>query len=284
MSQAVLLYSPVLVSDCESAWTDGTFTGCTNTLESTVKLVGSGSAKLVMTSGAGAGLLAQKNIGVEGASGVDLSAKTYVAFWVRCSQALSAGDMSLVLDENIPPNTPSETLVFPAIAANKWMRLTFPLVSATSDRNLIACVGLKMLSDVGACTIYVDDVVGFIGRAFNVNYCKGLDWPEDHVFWPGTTSQSIGGSLTEKIVGYRRNPVLDLGVVTDMADALFLHNFVAAAEKRIVFNYDEATVVMKNPKSMEVDWREGIDFAKHYTLDFLEKQIKPIADTPPSWV
>lgn len=140
-----------LLDGCETAWTAKT--NVTVTDETTIIVTGSKSQKISPAAAFTTGLLATYDF-----SAVDCQGYHGVGFFIRPSINLQPGDLSLVIDETSACASPSETIVIPALTANKWSNIKGNFVNALADRNAIISVGLQANRDFGACDIYVDSI------------------------------------------------------------------------------------------------------------------------------
>jgi len=141
------------IDNCDTAWTAGT--NVTATADTSFKKEGTASAKLVVASGAAAGGI----LGYGTISSLDLSDCDYVEFWLYSSIALAAGELDLVLSASAAIAATTESIDVPATTAARWTRHVVALANPHSDTAIIS-VGLVNTTDVGACTLYIDDIEG----------------------------------------------------------------------------------------------------------------------------
>ncbi len=150
----IALESTQVIEDCEDAWNLNVDADCTSTLDTGDYKVGSGSAKLVIASGMAAG----DYPAFEAISSLDLTSFTGIKLWIKSSVAAAAGDLALYLSEdNNPPGGTDEEILLPALAAGKWTR-AYARITDASDLNAVISVGLYYRTDIGACTIHIDDI------------------------------------------------------------------------------------------------------------------------------
>ena len=141
------------IHTCDAKWDELEDTDVTAYLDTSFKKEGSGSNKLVVAAGAGAGdILLTDDI-----TEVDLSGCTEVQIWIYSTVALSAGDLQLLLDDTAQCSSPVESLDIPATTANIWTRHIISLANPQSDSAIIS-VGLKMVVDKGAFNLWADDI------------------------------------------------------------------------------------------------------------------------------
>ena len=116
------------------------------------KKKGTGSNKLIISASASAGQLISDSITSKNISGYD-----YIEMWVKSTVATSAGNLKLLLDDSASCASPLETLSIPALSADTWTFVRMQLSTPELDTAIIS-VGLEYDSDLGACTVWVDDI------------------------------------------------------------------------------------------------------------------------------
>ena len=117
---------------------------------------GSGSNKWVIKVGMGAGDI----IATDSITAVDLTRYTHIEFWVKSTLATSVGDLVIMLDDSANCATPTvggEQIDFPALTAGVWTPVRLALTNP-SDLIAIISVGVKMVNDLVAFTMYIDDI------------------------------------------------------------------------------------------------------------------------------
>jgi len=143
----------VAVDDCESVWTKGS-ANVTVTADSSFEKVGTYCMKAVEDGGSGAGAI----IAYKAITSIDLTSYDKVEFWMYSSIALTAGQLQIHLSSTAIIASAEETIDIPAMTAATWYRHSLSLEAPHSDSAIIS-VGIYQVSDVGACTIYVDDII-----------------------------------------------------------------------------------------------------------------------------
>ena len=129
--------------------TDSDFT---QSLDTKDKKQGSQSLKMVIASGASAGDFVTDSITSKTLSGYDT-----IEMWVKSTVATSSGNLKLLLDDTASCGSPLETLSIPALSADTWTFVRMSLANPETDTAIIS-VGLEYDSDLGACTVWVDDI------------------------------------------------------------------------------------------------------------------------------
>ena len=129
--------------------TDSDFT---QSLDTKDKKQGSQSLKMVIAAGASAGDFVTDSITSKNLSGYDT-----IEMWVKSTVATSSGNLKLLLDDTASCGSPLETLSIPALSADTWTFVRMSLANPETDTAIIS-VGLEYDSDLGACTVWVDDI------------------------------------------------------------------------------------------------------------------------------
>ena len=121
-------------------------------LDTKDKKQGSQSNKFVIAAGASAGDLATDSITSKNISGYD-----YIEFWVKSTVATSAGNLKLHLDDTASCASPVESISIPALTADTWTFVRDQIDNPELCSAIIS-VGLEYDSDLGACTVWLDDI------------------------------------------------------------------------------------------------------------------------------
>ena len=150
----------ILVEDCEDAWDESVDSGVTSTADTSDYKVGTASAHLAVDDSVSAGDI----LATEAITSTDLSSATKIRMWIKSSVDTAAGDLQLLLDDSADCATPLETLDIPALTANTWTEVELTLANPASDTAIIS-VGLKYVTDLGACDIWLDDLEGITNPA-----------------------------------------------------------------------------------------------------------------------
>ena len=116
------------------------------------KKKGTASNKFVIAVGASAGDIATDSIDSK-----DISKYDYLECWVKSTVPTSAGNLKILLDDSASCASPIETLSIPALSADTWTFVRIALANPETDTAIIS-VGLEYDSDLGACTVWLDDI------------------------------------------------------------------------------------------------------------------------------
>ena len=150
--------------------TDGDFT---QSLDTKDKKQGSQSLKMVIASGASAGDFVSDSIASKDISGYDT-----IEMWVKSTVATSAGNLKLLLDDSASCASPLETLSIPALSADTWTFVRMSLANPETDTAIIS-VGLEYDSDIGAVTVWVDDIVAVANDTAEWTTLERRNWRID---------------------------------------------------------------------------------------------------------
>ncbi|MFH0888833.1 MAG: fibronectin type III domain-containing protein [Planctomycetota bacterium] len=141
------------VDNCESAWTG--ITGDITAITSTDSQSGY-SAKIDIASPFTTGSIAYHGL----TSPLNISARTSISLWVKATQNISSGVLSLFLDDADPTITPTlveDMSINTTLNAGAWTLVTLSLANPALCTG-IRYVGLKAASDPGIVTIYIDKI------------------------------------------------------------------------------------------------------------------------------
>ena len=150
--------------------TDGDFT---QSLDTKDKKQGSQALKMVIAVGASAGDFVTDSITSKNISGYDT-----IEMWVKSTVATSAGNLKLLLDDTASCASPLETLSIPALSADTWTFVRMSLANPETDTAIIS-VGLEYDSDLGACTVWIDDIVAVANDTAEWATLDRRNWKKD---------------------------------------------------------------------------------------------------------
>ena len=125
----------------------------TQSLDTKDRKQGTQALKIVIAAGASAGDLLSDSI-----TSKDLSGYDTIEMWVKSTVATSAGNLKLLLDDTAACASPLETLSIPALSADTWTFVRMSLANPETDTAIIS-VGLEYDADIGAVTLWIDDIV-----------------------------------------------------------------------------------------------------------------------------
>ena len=150
--------------------TDGDFT---QSLDTKDKKQGSQSLKMVIAAGASAGDFVTDSITSKNISGYDT-----IEMWVKSTVATSSGNLKLLLDDTASCASPLETLSIPALSADTWTFVRMSLANPETDTAIIS-VGLEYDADLGACTVWIDDIMAVANDTAEWSTLDRRNWKID---------------------------------------------------------------------------------------------------------
>ena len=150
--------------------TDGDFT---QSLDTKDRKQGTQALKLVIASGASAGDFVTDSITSKDISGYDT-----IEMWVKSTVATSAGNLKLLLDNTAACVSPLETLSIPALSADTWTFVRMSLANPETDTAIIS-VGLEYDADIGAVTVWIDDIVAVANDTAEWEILDRRNWKID---------------------------------------------------------------------------------------------------------
>lgn len=140
------------IHDSESTFDEKTDSDFTQSLDTQDRKSGNSALRFVIAAGASAGDFVTDSI-----SSLDLSKYDTLEFWIKSTVATSAGNLKILLDDTASCASPLETLSVPALTADTWKFCRVSLANPETDSAIIS-VGFEYDSDLGACTVWLDEV------------------------------------------------------------------------------------------------------------------------------
>ena len=141
---------------CNAAFDETVDSDFTVSVDTQDKKKGTGSNKFVIAAGASAGDIATDSI-----TSKDISKYDYLEGWAKITRssetAISDGNLKILLDDSASCASPLETLDIPALTDDTWTFFRIKLGNPELDTAIIS-IGLEMDSDLGACTVWLDDL------------------------------------------------------------------------------------------------------------------------------
>jgi len=128
---------------------------------------------MVIADGASAGDFVTDSITSKNISGYDT-----IEMWVKSTVATSAGNLKLLLDDTASCASPLETLSIPALSADTWTFVRMSLANPETDTAIIS-VGLEYDADIGAVTVWIDDIVAVANDTAEWSMLDRRNWKID---------------------------------------------------------------------------------------------------------
>mgnify|MGYP003628514678 CR=1 FL=1 len=139
---------------CNTTFDESTDSDITQAVSTEVYKKDGSSLKLTIAAGASAGDKITDSI-----TSVDLSRYDFVEFWIKSTVATSSGNLKIHLDNATvtADGNDLESLDVPALTADTWKYCRVALSNPETDTAIVS-IGLEYDNDLGACTIYLDDI------------------------------------------------------------------------------------------------------------------------------
>ena len=140
--------------NCNTAFDESVDSDFTITADTEDYKTGSASNKIVIAVGASAGDKITDSI-----TSVNLAKYDYIEFWIKSTAATSAGNLKIHLDNGTvtADGNDLESLNVPALTEDTWKYCRVALNNPHTDTAIVS-IGLEYDSDLGACTIHLDDI------------------------------------------------------------------------------------------------------------------------------
>ena len=170
---------------CDSVFDETVDSDFTVSVDSEDYKRGGGANKFVIAVGASAGDIATDSI-----TSVNLAKYDYIEFWIKSTVATSAGNLKILLDDTASCASPIETLNVPALTASTWKYCRVALSNPHTDTAIIS-VGLEYDSDLGACTVHLDDIKAVKNDTSTWTKLPRYQWRIDKEGEQGASTQDL---------------------------------------------------------------------------------------------
>ena len=139
---------------CATTFDETTDSDITQALDTKDRRQGTQSLKLTIAAGLSAGDFITDSI-----TSADISGYDYIEMWVKSTVATSSGNLKLHLDNGTvtADGNDLESLNIPALSADTWTFVRISMSNPESDTSIVS-IGLEYDSDLGACTVWMDDI------------------------------------------------------------------------------------------------------------------------------
>lgn len=245
--------------DCTSVWTGAT--SVTVSLDNELYREGGACNKLAVASGVAAGaLLATVTIGETNLSNYDT-----IEFWVRSDIAQTAANLEFYLDDTAACASPVDTMSLPALTIDKWTRVQLTMTNPELDTAIISIgIGQKAATDVGACTIWINNVRAL--KAGSRVY-KELNPQQWSIVRNGTNYLKMERTLADgtliRLSGYQLPALLEDDTTDSDIDPYFI---IAQCTGQLALNH---------AKSSGLELQDRVNFGK-YWLSIAESRRREI--------
>ena len=146
----------IQIENCDDTWAESVDEHVTSEIDTGDKKEGTASIKLTVADAVSANDI----LATEVITDTDLSDYSFIRLWIKSSIITSAGDLQLLLDDSANCASPIKSLDIPALAVDTWTQVDLDLGDA-SGLTAVVSIGLRYVTDLGACIIRVDDVRAF---------------------------------------------------------------------------------------------------------------------------
>jgi len=139
---------------CDNIWDESSDTSMvTIELDGEDYREGSGSCRFtLLAAGDTATVLATDSI-----SATDMSGYTHIEFWTKMTSSAADGALQLLLDNSTGCTSPTESLNIPQTDSAIWTHHRVALANPWNDTAIVS-IGLQQPTDVGATTVWLDDI------------------------------------------------------------------------------------------------------------------------------
>lgn len=213
---------------CNEVWDEIVDSDVTASLDTTFYREGSGCLKLVVAATASANDILATDV----ISSTDISQCDSLEFSIHSSVALTAGQLQILLDNTAECASAVETLNVPITSANAWTRHTVALANPGSDTAIIS-IGLKYVADLGACTIYLDNIraVHKLSRRYSnipPEYWRIARGATNYLELTDSGKSLAGDNNILRLTGYQSPALLSDDTTDAEVDPAYLINSVSA--------------------------------------------------------
>lgn len=282
MTTVDIIKNNTLLDDCESQASYWTAVGANAVADdATTYQRGTQSIRVTIA----LGTTAPSNIAYSNApQNLDISANDTISFWMISDTTVAAADLALVLDNDAALTSVDKTINLPAFTANTWKRVVLSGQDLSALTSL-SSFGIRMLVDVGAVVLRIDDVIVGDSKNYDVLSVRGFDKGESTGAWPILGIEPLlDGTLDKKVSRFRREVTIQFHAFDTEADLNWLQDAIDLySSVRIVYTDDEVEGVTSD-EGFQANWIGGFSETIGATIQFSEKS--PIWSTtrkPPSF-
>ncbi len=262
------------LSGCDSAWDELVDGDVTLTADTSLFKEGSGSIKMVAAAGLGAGdIMATTDI-----TSTDISDCDELEIWVYSTVDLTAGYVEVLLDNTASCASAVETLDIPATTANTWTRHVISLANPQSDSAIIS-VGIQHTTEVGAFTLYVDDIravksTSRVYKTLSPQHWEIVKGSTPYVKFTQAGLSVVGTPTQIRLTGYQL-PALLSGDTTD-----------SEIDPSYIEAYSLGNLMLGHAKSSRIDIDDRETKAKFWLgqAEVLKQKIKSAYSGDTRWI
>jgi len=122
---------------------------------------------------------------------------------------------------------------------------------------------------------------GTTTQAYQVLWIRGMDDPEEMIFWPPVVERRIDGSLYENFRAYQRVISINFGVIQDASLRDFIFTWLKQSEKKIILDSEELAVVLEKADRFSNTWNDNLETERAFQVRVIEKTAR--STHPTSW-
>jgi len=213
------------IHDCDTVWDELVDGDVTASVDTSIQREGNGCLKLVVAAGCAAGdILATQDI-----SSLDITGCDSIEIWIYSTTALDAGDLQVLLSATALCASPLEELDIPATSANTCTRHVLSMENAPNDSAIIS-VGIKMITDKGAFTLYADDIRATLANSkvykeLNPAYWAIVRGTTPKLRFTSTGLSIVGTNTQVRISGYSSPDIFSDDATDSEVDPEYIINY-----------------------------------------------------------
>ena len=241
----------VEIDNCDLVWTAGS-ANVTVTADKSFEKQGNACVKAVEDGNTGTNAI----ICYKAFSKLDLDECDKIEFWLYSSIALTAGQLQIKLDDTAAIASALESIDIPAMTAATWYRHVLTLANPHTDVDLIS-VGIFQVSNLGAYTLYVDQIDGVkadsrVYKELNSQHWELVKGTTNYLQLTTAGKSVTGDNTLLRISGYQ-NPALLSDDTTD-----------SDVDPGWVIAYVTAWLLVSHAKSRFLDIQDRQGLAKYW--------------------
>ncbi len=224
-----MMFTGISIQNCGSVW-DNPDTDVTATVDTKDFREGNASNKFVIA----AGLAADDLIATDDFTAIDMSGMTHVEFWLKATVVTTAGQLQLLLSSTSQAASAEETLNIPAMTADTWTFHRVALANPELDTAIIS-VGLKDTADIGASTVWADDVFAMRDNSGVWEEINRFHWTIDRSaseLQLDETAYLQTGYALLKLIGFKKPTEL----TTDTTECDIIPDYIINKATAIAYN------------------------------------------------
>lgn len=122
---------------------------------------------------------------------------------------------------------------------------------------------------------------GSESQSFDEVSIRGLDDVDSVKFFVVADEVLIDGSLHQEVLAFRRVITLDLGVILNKTDRVWLRGCFLSDDKHVVTTGEDVPVILSDAGTFDNEWIDNCELARYYVITCEEKNARDYV--PSSW-